>query len=128
MWIGATLQQGVWYETDASLMLPGMPSVVLKHRLRFAYTHPVSCLGDADDRSCVELIIHAAPDAAALNELLSNLPRQLRYATASEVRLVIDPRTLLPHADETRRYWYAAVGKSLRLESERSTWSATYSK
>jgi hypothetical protein len=128
MWIGATLQQGAWYESDAQLMLPGMPSVVLKHHLRFAYTHPVSCMGDSDDRSCVELLIHATPDATALTELLGNLPRPLQYTTASDVRLVIDPHTLRPYDDETRRYWYAAIDKSLQLEAELRSWSATYPK
>jgi hypothetical protein len=32
MWIGATLEQGVWYEVGAPLTLPGMPRIVTQHR------------------------------------------------------------------------------------------------
>jgi tetratricopeptide (TPR) repeat protein len=67
MWIGATLRQGVWYETQAPLIVRGVtPALVLTHRLQFAYTQSVPCTAHSLERSCVELVIRATPDADAL--------------------------------------------------------------
>jgi hypothetical protein len=132
MWLGATLQQGVWYDTTARLILPEMPNIALIHRLRFAYTRPVPCTANAVDESCVELVIHATPDPHAIDALIQsyrlNEKQPLQYASETDLRLVLDPNTLHPYAHETRRYWYAAIrrGERLerRLESERGSWTA----
>jgi hypothetical protein len=133
MWMGATLQQGVWYDTTARLILPEMPNVALMHRLRFAYTRPVPCGPTAADETCIELVIHAAPDPVAINALIESYrfkeKQPLQYESETDLRLVVDPATLHPYSHETRRYWYAAIrqGQRLerRLESEHRSWSAT---
>jgi len=141
MWIGATLKQGVWYDSDATLMLPGIRTVVLAYRLQFAYTRPVPCPGTSGARTCAELVIHAVPDADALAEYLGSVVQHfgqpLDYASATDLRLVIDPSTLELYVEEVRRYWYAATGarpgatgKARRheglIEAQHRIWSASY--
>jgi hypothetical protein len=133
MWIGATLRQGVWYETQAVLTMQGNPQLVLRHELQFAYTRPIACDEHSPARRCVELVIRATPDPDVLREILRGLreaPQPVQYVSDRELRLVVDPSTLKPYVHETRRYWYTASGAGARLdrvlESERTTWSATY--
>jgi tetratricopeptide (TPR) repeat protein len=129
MWIGATLQQGVWYESQAPLILRGVaPNVVLTHRLQFAYTRSVPCTAHTTERTCAELVIRAVPDADALAAVGG---ARLHYASESATRLVVDPSSLQPYVHETRGYWYVATrqgrssGLYVRMDSERETWSIT---
>jgi hypothetical protein len=132
MWIGATLEQGVWYELMAPLSLSGAPQTIVTHRLEFAYTHQVPCTSESTDRACVEIVVHATPDDEALAAALTNFPvppDTLHYTSATYVRLVTDPNTLLPYLRETRRYWYLSVGDTpgnAWLESERLVSSVHY--
>ncbi len=125
MWIGATLQQGVWYESQAPLILPATSNLLVTHHLQFAYTRPVSCTASSPDLSCVELVIKVTPDAEALAAL--DLA-QVHYASESDIRLVIDPSSLQPRLRETRRYWYVAIpgSKEARpeamMQSESEVW------
>lgn len=43
VWIGATLEQGVWYNMSVPLTLPGARQLVLPHDVEFAYTRDVPC-------------------------------------------------------------------------------------
>ena len=132
MWVGATLEQGVWYELSAPLSLPGAPQIVVTHRLEFAYTRQVACTSESTDRACVEIVIHATPDQEALAAAVQNFPAPadvLQYTVTTYVRLVTDPETLLPHVRETRRYWYLALGDpsdEALFESERLVSSVRY--
>jgi len=118
MWIGATLDQGVWHEVSAPLSLPGMPRVVVQNRVQFAFTHRVACtVGDAAP-TCVEIVIHATPDPEAVDQLISDFklppPYNVRireYTASTYARIVMDPETLLSYAREERVYWYASIGK-----------------
>ncbi len=117
MWIGATLDQGVWYAIDAPLYLPGMPRVVAQNRIEFAFTRVVPCTAGAAEPTCVEIVIRAAPDKEALDRVIADFDTQTtlgrihNYTASIEARIVTDPATLLPLAREERIYWYASLGK-----------------
>jgi tetratricopeptide (TPR) repeat protein len=135
MWIGATLDQGVWYEVTAPLSLSGMSQFVVEQRIEFAFTQWVPCTAGTALRKCVELVIRAAPDEAALSHILEDIggapPNNLfvDYFDSTVARLVVDPATLLPYAREERIYWFASLGHSAKdavLESEHLLSTTTY--
>jgi hypothetical protein len=135
MWIGATLEQGVWYEVTAPLFLSGMSQFVVEQRIEFAFTQWVPCTAGTALRKCVELVIRAAPDEAALSHILEDIggapPNNLfvDYFDSTVARLVVDPATLLPYAREERIYWFASLGHSAKdaiLESEHLLSTTTY--
>jgi hypothetical protein len=108
-WIGATLQQGVWYHMSAGLSLPGLIDTGVQHDVEFAYTRDVPCRpGDADS-ACVEIVMHATPKADELGHLMggmSSLLQTTRYWSTTYVRLVTDPRSLMADSLDVRRYWH----------------------
>jgi hypothetical protein len=121
MWIGATLDQGVWHEISASLSVPGMPHVVVQNRVEFAFTRLVPCTVGAGAKVCVEIVIRARPEQDALRQVMADfrLPAPFTsglqgYIASTEARIVIEPGTLLPYSREERRYWYASIGKDPR--------------
>lgn len=117
MWIGAALEQGVWYEMSAPLLLPGAAPYIVPQRIEFAFTRFVPCTSDAGAGKCVEIVMHATPDQTTLDNLLADLGgsspdyRYMDFAAATDARIVIDPATLLPYAREERIYWYASLGR-----------------
>lgn len=138
MWVDATLEQGVWYDLSADLSLSAAPAQLLKHRMEFAYTRSLPCTADSNDARCIELIIHATPDAPALKDWLERADRQLggrgrpsvRYWSTLYVRLVVDPDSLQLWSRDTRRYVYFVsrrLGNAPSLAEFEQT-SATYSR
>lgn len=132
-WIGATLEQGVWYNMTASLSLPLEPQVFVKHAIEFAYTRPIRCTDDSAETDCIEMVLHATPDPAVLSELLlrlarsARMPRQQRpeLQTRTDMRLIVDPKTLVAYRRDMRSYSYWSTGakgpnQSL-LETERTS-------
>jgi hypothetical protein len=117
MWIGATLAQGVWYETSAPLSLPGMPQLIVQSQIEFAFTRKVPCTAGASVEKCVEIVMRATPDPQALTHLLDDLggapPNNafVDYFASTETRLVTDPSTLLPYARDEWVYWFVSVGQ-----------------
>jgi hypothetical protein len=107
MWIGATLEQGVWYQTVAPLNLAGLPGVIAPHRIEFAFTRMVPCTRDAPAPTCVELVLHASPDPQALAQLVEDAHISA-YSGSRDLRIVTDPATLLPYAREEHVEWYAS--------------------
>ena len=113
-WPGATLEQGVWYEMEMPLPLPYAPLLLINHQVEFAFTRPVACNREASTASCVEIVLHAVPDASALQLMLdetrrsAHLPRgrELQSAATTTIRLVTDPDTLIPYRREIRRQGY----------------------
>jgi hypothetical protein len=118
MWVGATLEQGVWYAMSAPLLLPGAPVFAVPQRIEFAFTRRVPCTRGAAEERCVEIVVHATPDQTTVNNLLADMGgaspeyRYMDYAASIDARIVVDPATLLPYAREERIYWYLSVGKS----------------
>jgi hypothetical protein len=141
MWIGATLEQGLWQEISAPLSLPGMPRVVVQNRVQFAFTRRVPCTAHERARegaheaahACAEIVIRATPEKGDLDQIISDfvLPgtgAHLHNYTASiEARIVVDPMTLLSYAREERLYWYVSLGKGPQdtlIRSEHLTFGA----
>jgi hypothetical protein len=117
MWIGAKLEQGVWYEVSAPLLLPGASRFDVPQRIEFSFSRTVPCSSDAAEKKCVEIVLHATPNQTTVNNLLADIGgdspdyRYMDYAAAIDARIVIDPTTLLPYAREERVYWYISLSK-----------------
>jgi len=117
-WIGATLDQGVWYRMSAALIMPGIDNVLLPNDMEFAYTRNVPCTADSAAPSCVEIVLHATPQEEPLGQWLEQLTlnlklprgRTVHYWSTSYLRIVTDPNTLMTYATDRRRYWYASAG------------------
>jgi tetratricopeptide (TPR) repeat protein len=106
-WIAATLEQGVWYDMTASLSLPIVGNNFVTHKIQFTYSRPVPCTPDSSDASCIEIVLHAAPDPAVLRGLQTV---QLQLWSVTSMRLVTDPKTLQPYSCEIRRHAYWSKG------------------
>lgn len=131
-WIGATLEQGVWYDMTAALFLPLAPQTILIHKIQFTYSRPVPCISGSSVRSCVEIVLRAAPDPTVLKASLETLARRARLAhgqvprlwSVTSMRLVTDPATLWTYSRETRWHAYWSNGVSgpdqALIEAEKS--------
>ena len=69
-WIGASLEQGVWYDMSVPLSLPLAPGLFVTHQIEFAFTREVPCMADSTDEACVEIVLRATPDPEELKRLL----------------------------------------------------------
>jgi hypothetical protein len=124
-WIGAALDQGVWYPMTAALSLPLAPGAFVAHKMEFAYTRSVPCVPGSTALSCVEIVLHAAPDPTIVQLILDKLARANRLPpgqhpqlwSVTEMRLVTDPTTLQPYRLEMRRHGYWWTGKRGEGES-----------
>jgi tetratricopeptide (TPR) repeat protein len=124
-WIGATLEQGVWYDMTAGLFLPLAPLLFMSHKIQFTYSRPVPCLPDAAELSCIEIVLHAVPDPDVLKADLDALARSSHLASGhlprlwsvTTMRLVTDPATLRTYSRETRWHAYWSDGVSGPEES-----------
>ena len=120
MWIGATLEQGVWYQLAAPLTLPGARQLQLANDIEFAYTRDVPCTGAATHRSCVEIVVHAKPQPAAVTELIESFyypfvkseNDRMHYWSATYIRMVTDPETLATRVYDVRSYWHSSDRKA----------------
>jgi tetratricopeptide (TPR) repeat protein len=121
-WIGVKLEQGVWYQISAPLFLPGLGlgHYIVQHDISFAFTRRVPCMTGSPDRLCVEIVVHATPDADDLSSALQEADPQLKLSdrqalhcwSRTDMRLVIDPDTLRPYIRDIRQTWYDGVGKN----------------
>ena len=117
-WIGATLEQGVWYDMTAALFLPLAPQIFLPHKVQFTYSRSVPCLPDSSEPSCIEIVLRATPDPAVLIAVLDTFARRSHLAdghaprlwSAATMRLVTDPATLWTYSRETRWHVYWSNG------------------
>ena len=135
-WIGAKLEQGVWYQMTAPLFLPGLGlgHFVVQHDVSFAFTRELPC-EEGSDRVCAEIVIHALPDTKDLKSALKEADPGLKLAdnqaphvwSRTDMRLVIDPKTLLAYIFDTRQAWYDKLDKSDPvIESIRTVMTAIY--
>jgi hypothetical protein len=114
-WIGASLDQGVWYDMRGPLSLPLQPGLFVTHQIEFAFTRQVPCTADSSDEACVELVLRATPDPEELKKMLTyvseaiglNRKVALQLSSATYIRLVTEPRTLQCYETDIRRlsYW-----------------------
>lgn len=118
-WIGASLDQGVWYPMTANLSLPLSPGAFIPHKIEFAYTRQVPCVSDSASTACIEIVLRAAPDPAVMQAVMDRIARAAHVPrsqhpqlwSATEMRLVTDPRTLQPYRREMHRHLYWWSGK-----------------
>jgi tetratricopeptide (TPR) repeat protein len=137
-WIGATLEQGVWYTMSANLSIPGISQFVAHHDLEFAYTHDVPCTPKSSARSCIEIVVHAIPDEDAVEAKLEHAMHAINpkhdeathYWSATYLRIVTDPNTLTTYVRDVRRYWYISFSDAdpdaVENESERVVSTFSY--
>ena len=127
MWIGATLEQGVWYEISAPLSLPGIPRAVVQHQIEFAFTRMVPCTVGVAAPTCVEIVMHTTPDEGALDQVMADAGLT-DYSASTNARIVTDPATLLPYLREERVYWYASSNghRDSALQSEHRVSTVSY--
>jgi hypothetical protein len=134
VWIGATLEQGVWYKMSGALAMPGTISISLAENIELAFTRQVPCEADSTQRSCVELVLRATPQADAVSDLVEALrlryKLKARYWSATYMRIVTDPNTLLNYVRDVRHYWHIAFGgtgpDAFDNESERLLATSSY--
>jgi tetratricopeptide (TPR) repeat protein len=137
-WIGAKLEQGVWYQMSTPLFLPGLGlgHYLVQHDVSFAFTRELPCM-TGSDRLCAEIVIHAAPDTNDLKSALKDADPGLRLPdnqppqvwSRTDIRLVVDSTTLLPTIFDTRQTWYDGLGKSDPIiESIRTVSTSVYQK
>jgi hypothetical protein len=131
-WIGASLDQGVWYDMRGPLSLPLAPGLFVTHQIEFAFTRQVPCTADSSDEACVEIVLRATPDPEDLKRLLVNVSETmnlshnvaLQLSSATYMRLVTDPRTLQFYESDIRRlsYWTIKGAKDDHpmIETERT--------
>jgi hypothetical protein len=131
-WIGASLDQGVWYDMQGPLSLPLEPGLFVTHQIQFAFTRQVPCTADSSDEACVEIVLRATPDPEELKRLLMNVSETmslnrkvaLQLSSATYMRLVTDPGTLQFYESDIRRlsYWTITGTKYYHpmIESERT--------
>ena len=118
-WIGASLEQGVWYEMNVPLSLPLAPELFVTHQIEFAFTRQVPCTADSKDEACAEIVLRATPDPEELSIRLVNLSQMMRLSqgtlrdevalqlsSATYMRLVTEPKTLQLFESDLRRYAY----------------------
>jgi hypothetical protein len=116
-WIGASLDQGVWYDMRGPLSLPLQPGLFVTHQIEFAFTRQVPCTADSSDEACVEIVLRATPDAEELKRLLMSVSETmnlshnvaLQLSSATYMRLVTDPRTLQFYESDIRRLSYFTI-------------------
>jgi hypothetical protein len=136
-WIGASLEQGVWYDMTAGVFLPLAPRIFVTHKIQFTYSRAVPCLPDTAELSCIEIVLRATPDPDVLKADLEALARSSPVArgharrlwSITTMRLVTDPATLWTYRRETRwhAYWSDGISgpdKSL-FESAKTVESAS---
>jgi hypothetical protein len=114
-WIGASLDQGVWYDMRGPLSLQLEPGLFVTHQIEFAFTRQVPCTADSSDEACVEIVLRATPDPEDLKRLLMNASQTLglghkealQLSSATYMRLVTEPSTLQFYESDIRRlsYW-----------------------
>jgi hypothetical protein len=114
-WIGASLDQGVWYDMRVPLSLPLEPGLFVTHQIEFAFTRQVPCTAGSSDEACVEIVLRATPDPEELKRLLMNVSESmnlshnvaLQLSSDTYLRLVTDPTTLQCYESDIRRlsYW-----------------------
>lgn len=113
-WIEAALEIGAAYELEAEEPLPMLGNALVPYRYELGASARVPCRPGADKLDCVELILRSYPDPDELQpHLQAFLQRMLdaagpgdempplsykRLAIESEVVVVAEPQSLIPHA------------------------------
>lgn len=108
-WIGAELEVGETYAMQAEATVPFLPDARARQEVRFSARRRVPCTAGEREARCVELLLRATPEAAAVARVEGEAVSALGPAAgvdAAEVRevsaeaealVVAEPETLVPH-------------------------------
>jgi tetratricopeptide (TPR) repeat protein len=115
-WIGAKLEQGVWYQMTTPLFLPalGLGHYIANQDITFAFTRELPCTAEAPAHLCAEIVLHATPAADDFKDAIKAVNAQLKlppsqsvhYRARTDIRLVVDPGTLFPYVRDIRQSWF----------------------
>lgn len=107
-WMGATLEVGQEYELMTQQPLPIGRQQMVKTRMTFAIVRRLPCERAGVTLQCVEVEMTNVPEAGEFTKAVADLARELSGGKAdgpvptmevsTEVRLVTEPDTLVPHA------------------------------
>jgi hypothetical protein len=113
-------------------------AAVVTHNLMFSFTRTAPCATTSTTRTCIEIVVHGTPEADSLEETLEKVARthrlrrtqRVHYSSATGLRLITDPDTMLPHGADMRRYAYLRLSEagpnSELIESEKTLSVSTY--
>ena len=108
-WIGADLEVGETYAMQAEAAVPFLPATRARQEVRFSARRRVPCAAGETEPRCVELLLRATPEAAAVarveGEAVAALGPGARVDAAeireveaeAEALVVAEPATLAPH-------------------------------
>jgi hypothetical protein len=142
-WIGAKLDFGEAWEKEVDEPVWLLPALAVRSRVRMEARRRVPCTASERRARCVELTLHAEPDRAALPALTRAIVSKLvggapglppgelsEVGMASDLTLVTEPETLVPHRMTWRRAVRATLlgeeGASELEDVDRTEWSWTY--
>jgi hypothetical protein len=123
-WTGADLKLGETYAMQSEAELPLLPGVRAAHAVEFSVRRRVPCTAGERGARCVEAVLRATPDRAAVERAAPQLLARLAaagtaqegaakdLAAESELVLVTDPENLLPR----RVVWTKALRLGARDE------------
>jgi hypothetical protein len=143
-WIGAELDFGRAWEKEEDAPAWLLPTLAVKNRVRIEARRRVPCSASERRARCVELTLHSEPDRAGLAALTHAIVATLageagdlplgavrEVGLATDLTLVTEPETLVPHRVVWRRAVRATVADeeegARELEDvERTEWSWSY--
>lgn len=142
-WIGAELDFGRAWEKEVDAPYWILPAVAVRNRVRMEARRRVPCSASERHAGCVELTLHSEPDRAALPALTRAIVARLagegralppgevqEVGVATDLTLVTEPATLVPHAVVWRRAVHATVagpqGTQELEDVDRTEWSWSY--
>ncbi|HSN93096.1 MAG TPA: hypothetical protein VLS93_17830 [Anaeromyxobacteraceae bacterium] len=141
-WIGADLEVGETYAMQAEAAVPFLPASRARHEVRFSARRRVPCAAREAEPRCVELLLRATPEAAALArgeaEAVAALgpgagvdADEVREVEAeSEALVVAEPSTLVPHrlvwTKRLRVVWGTQDGLGSAEREDRSEYAWRY--
>jgi hypothetical protein len=142
-WIGAELDVGEAREKEVDAPVWLLPAVAVKSRVRMEARRRVPCTASERKARCVELTLHSEPDHAALPALTRVIVAKLagdekalppgevlEVGLATDLTLVTEPETLVPHRVVWRRSVRATLvddeGPHELEDVERTEWSWSY--
>lgn len=144
-WTGASLKVGERYVLEADGEIPLLPGVRAPHSVEFGVRRRVPCAPRGKALDCVEAEIRATPDPAALERsgraIVARLAPEakggekrpdgegLELSAESELLLVTEPGTLLPHRivwKRSARLREGGEGPPLAEETDRNEYVYRY--
>jgi len=142
-WIDAELDFGRAWEQEIEAPYWILPALAVKNRVRMEARRRVPCSASERRARCVELTLHSEPDRAALPALTRAIVAKLagegkalpsgqvqEVGVATDLTLVTEPATLVPHSVVWRRAVHATVageeGPQELEDVDRTEWTWSY--